>query len=77
MSDFGVKRLAAGCPKLTNVNLSGCKMLTDRSIIVLVETCRNIEILNLTRVTLITDETIKAISTNLEHLRQLYLYADS
>ena len=65
MSDFGVKRLAGGCPKLNVVNLSGCKMLTDRSIIVLVETCRNIEILNLTRVTLITDETIKAISTNL------------
>ena len=77
MSDFGVKRLAAGCPKLTVVNLSGCKLLTDRSIIVLVQTCRELKILNLTRVTAITDESMKAVITNLEHLRELYLYANS
>ena len=77
MSDFGVKRLAAGCPKLNVVNLSGCKLLSDRSIIVLIESCPSIEILNLTRLTQISDESIKVISTNLQHLRELYLYADS
>ena len=77
VSDFGVKRLAAGCPKLKVVNLSGCKLLTDRSIIVLAQTCQDIEILNLTRITLITDDSLKAIVTNLEQLRELYLYANS
>ena len=35
MSDFGVKRLTA-CKELEYVNLSGCKYVTDKSIVPLV-----------------------------------------
>ena len=36
VSDFGIKRLSSGCPKLRVVNLSGCKQLTDSSVVPLV-----------------------------------------
>lgn len=39
VSDFGVRRIATGCRKLTFVNLSGCKYLSDKSIVPLVENC--------------------------------------
>ena len=34
--DLGLKRLAIGCPKLTNLNLSGCKLITDAGIVPIV-----------------------------------------
>lgn len=33
INDFCIKKLAQNCPKLMHVNLSGCKYLTDASII--------------------------------------------
>lgn len=61
-SDFGVKRLTA-CKSLVVVNLSGCIYLTDKSIIPLVQACRQIEVLNLTRISGVTSEAIKSVST--------------
>jgi len=75
-SDFGVKKLAA-CTNLTVVNLSGCKYLTDKSIIPLVQACTLIEVLNLTRISGVTCEAVKQIATKLPQLRELFLYADS
>jgi len=40
--DLGIKRIAAGCPKLRDVNFSGCKLLSDAGIIPLVQSCRQI-----------------------------------
>ena len=62
VSDFGVKRLGLGCRDLKVVNFSGCKRLTDRGVIPVVEACPKIEILNLTRLTLISDETLNVVS---------------
>jgi len=38
--DIGLKRLATGCPNLTNVNFSGCKLLSDSGVIPLVQSCK-------------------------------------
>jgi F-box and leucine-rich repeat protein 2/20 len=77
ISDFGIKRLALACKKLSNINLSGCKYLTDKSIIPLIETCTSLEVLNLTRIDGVTSAAISAVSQHLPQLRELYLYANA
>jgi len=75
--DLGLKRLALGCPKLIIANFSGCKLLSDAGVVPLVQACTQIEVLNLTRLPNITDQSIKAAAESLPNLRELYLYADA
>ena len=42
ITDFGLKKLAMVNPNLEYVNLSGCKYLSDSSIITLSQNCPNI-----------------------------------
>lgn len=60
------------------VNLSGCKYITDEAVKVLVETCKGIYHLNLTRLPKLTQDGIQAISkAGLTNLQYLNLYAST
>ena len=43
LTDFSLKKMATQCKELEYVNLSGCKYLTDSSIIALSENCPGIK----------------------------------
>ena len=63
---------------MKHVNFSGCKYLTDSSIIVLVEKCKDIEFLNLTRIPKFTEKGLTAVAEGgLTNLKYLNLYANS
>ena len=59
------------------MNLSGCKLLSDAGVIPIVQSCRQIQVLNLTRLVNISDDSIKVVAECLSELRELYLYADA
>eukprot|EP00347_Sterkiella_histriomuscorum_P014091 403362200 len=74
--DFGIKKLSSSNPNLSYVNLSGCKYLTDSSIIALCENCPEIYHLNITRIPKITKKSMESIAS-LKNLEYLNLYANS
>ena len=60
------------------MNLSGCKYITDSGIKVLVENCKKVTHLNLTRLPKLTEEGMIAVSTGgLVDLEYLNLYAST
>jgi len=42
----------------------------------LIETCKKLKVLNLTRIPEVKDDSLIAVSQNLSELEELYLYAD-
>ena len=64
--------------KLKHINFSGCKYLTDSSIIVVTDKCKDIEFLNLTRIPKFTEKGLTALAeSGLYNLKYLNLYANS
>ena len=63
---------------MKHINFSGCKYLTDSSIIVVVDKCKDIEFLNLTRIPKFTEKGLTTLAeAGLFNLRYLNLYANS
>jgi len=64
-------------PHLTHLNLSGQQRITDGVMILLVKVCRQLRILDLTRLILLSDRSAIEIGLNCAHLRSLKLYGVS
>jgi F-box and leucine-rich repeat protein 1 (S-phase kinase-associated protein 2) len=60
------------------VNLSGCKYVSNAAVKIVVETCKQLEHLNLTRLPKLTEDGLSAVaSAGLQKLKYLNLYAST
>lgn len=73
ITDIGITELAKNCAKLTEIYLSGCKNIRDKSIEMISEYCPNIRILELNNCSFISNVSLFYIASKLEFLEKLHL----
>eukprot|EP01047_Picozoa_sp_COSAG01_P043456 COSAG01_NODE_3860_length_5618_cov_2.958869_9_plen_87_part_00 len=61
MTDKAVQAMAAACPRLTYLNLTGCTPLTDEAVRAVAAACPRLTSLNLTGCKAVTDEVVQAV----------------
>ncbi|XVF55962.1 hypothetical protein PTKIN_Ptkin06aG0077900 [Pterospermum kingtungense] len=74
-TDIGVKHLVKNCKHLVDLNLSGCKNLSDKSLQLVADNYQELESLNLTRCVKMTDSGLQQVLVKCSFLRSLNLYA--
>ncbi|WRX23223.1 Leucine-rich repeat - like 10 [Theobroma cacao] len=74
-TDIGVKHLVTNCKHIIDLNLSGCKNLSERSLQLVADHYQELESLNLTRCVKMTDSGLQQILIRCSFLRSLNLYA--
>jgi hypothetical protein len=73
ITDVGITILAKNCNQLTEIYLSGCKNIGDKSIEMIAEYCPNIIVLELNNCPFISNVSLFYIASKLEFLEKLYL----
>ncbi|XVE96168.1 hypothetical protein REPUB_Repub02eG0198400 [Reevesia pubescens] len=74
-TDIGVKHLVKNCKYIVDLNLSGCKNLSDKSLQLVADNYQELESLNLTRCVKMTDSGLQKVLLKCSFLRSLNLYA--
>ncbi|XP_022745484.1 F-box protein At3g58530-like isoform X1 [Durio zibethinus] len=74
-TDIGVKHLVKNCKYIVDLNLSGCKNLSDKSLQLVADNYQELESLNLTRCVKMTDSGLQQVLVKCSFLRSLNLYA--
>ncbi|XP_010524773.1 PREDICTED: F-box protein At3g58530 isoform X2 [Tarenaya hassleriana] len=75
VTDIGINHLVKNCTHIVDLNLSGCKNLTDKSMQLVAETYQELVSLNLTRCVKITDDGLLQVLLKCSSLLSLNLYA--
>jgi len=73
ITDISITELAKNCAKLTEIYLSGCKNIRDKSIEMITEYCPNIRVLELNNCSFISNVSLFYIASKLEFLEKLHL----
>ncbi|OMO68838.1 Leucine-rich repeat, cysteine-containing subtype [Corchorus olitorius] len=74
-TDIAIKHLVKNCKYIVDLNLSGCKNLSDKSLQLVADNYPELESLNLTRCVKITDSGLQLILIKCSCLQSLNLYA--
>ncbi|XP_050379589.1 LOW QUALITY PROTEIN: F-box protein At3g58530 [Argentina anserina] len=74
VTDIGITHLVKNCKYIIDLNISGCKNLSDKSLQLVAQTYPDLESLNLTRCVKLTDSGLQQV-LNCSSLQSLNLYA--
>lgn len=74
-TDIGIGHLVRNCKHVVDLNLSGCKNISDKDLQLVAEHYPELESLNLTRCVKLTDNGLKKILLKCSSLQNLNLYA--
>ncbi|XP_062112270.1 F-box protein At3g58530 [Humulus lupulus] len=74
-TDGGIRSLVKNCKHVVDLNLSGCKNISDKSLQLVAEHYPELEFLNLTRCVKLTDPGLRQILRSCSTLQSLNLYA--
>ncbi|KAG4151895.1 hypothetical protein ERO13_D04G094700v2 [Gossypium hirsutum] len=74
-TDEGVKHLVKNCKCIVDLNFSGCKHLSDKSLQLVADNYPELESLNLTRCVKMTDSGLQQVFVKCSFLQSLNLYA--
>ncbi|KAK8562038.1 hypothetical protein V6N12_049091 [Hibiscus sabdariffa] len=75
VTDIGVKHLVKNCKYIVDLNFSGCKHLSDKSLQLVADNYQELESLNLTRCVKMTDSGLQQVLIKCSFLQSLNLYA--
>ncbi|XP_071737504.1 F-box protein At3g58530 [Rutidosis leptorrhynchoides] len=75
VTDVSISHLVKNCKHIVDLNLSGCKGISDKSLQMVSENYQHLESLDITRCIKITDGGLQHILVNCSGLKSLNLYA--
>ncbi|XP_074307028.1 F-box protein At3g58530 [Silene latifolia] len=75
VTEVSIQNLVKYCKNVIDLNLSGCKNISDRSMQLIADSYHELESLNITRCIKITDDGLKCILSKCPSLQSLNLYA--
>uniref|UniRef100_A0A6N2MQF4 F-box/LRR-repeat protein 15-like leucin rich repeat domain-containing protein n=1 Tax=Salix viminalis TaxID=40686 RepID=A0A6N2MQF4_SALVM len=75
VTDIGIKHVVENCKHIVDLNLSGCKTISDKALQIIAENHQDLESLNLTRCVKLTDGGLQQILSKCSSLQSLNLYA--
>ncbi|KAJ6382334.1 hypothetical protein OIU77_030898 [Salix suchowensis] len=75
VTDIGIKHLVENCKHIVDLNLSGCKTISDKALQIIAENHQDLESLNLTRCVKLTDGGLQQILSKCSSQQSLNLYA--
>ncbi|RXH76503.1 hypothetical protein DVH24_019391 [Malus domestica] len=75
VTDIGLAHLVKNCKHIVDLNVSGCKNLSDKSLQLIAQNYPELQLLNLTRCVKLTDSGLQQILHGCPSLHSLNLYA--
>ncbi|GAB2295450.1 hypothetical protein Dimus_029617 [Dionaea muscipula] len=75
ITDIGIQHLVKNCKHVVDLNLSGCKNITDHSMQLIADCYQDLESLNITRCIRLSDSGLDHVLTSCSSLQNLNLYA--